>query len=113
MAGVHDGAGGHDTRQGAHRQRPCGALQGSVSGYRERKLGLRRQYDSRVLPESIPDLQPLRAQLQSGAAGKRQNAEDRGWARWWRIALDRLDGDHHERLPATYVELGDEWPVVA
>ena len=54
--------------------------------HRQRKLGLRRQHDARLLREPDEDLQPLRQELQSGAAGQAADAEDRrrSGRRWTR-----------------------------
>ena len=53
------------------------SLSGRLSWYRQRKLGLRRQHDTRLLSEPAEDLQPLRPQLQSSTAGQAADAEDR------------------------------------
>ena len=43
LARIYDRRQPDDRRQGARRQRPSGAVQGQVSGHRQRELGLRRQ----------------------------------------------------------------------
>ena len=84
----------------------------AVSRHRQRELGLRRQHVGRVLPAADDDPQPLRPQLQSGAAeGRRADAEDRGRARRRRPALDRVDRDDHEGVEGSPVELGHGRPL--
>ena len=56
--------------------------------------------------EPAEDLQPLRPQLQSGAAGQGPDAEDRRRARRRRAPLDRLDGNRHEGLAASHSGAG-------
>ena len=83
-------------------------------GHRQRELGLRRQHVAGVLPEPAEDLQPLRPQLQPGAAaGRAADAEDRRGARRRRAALDRVDRHDHEGLAGPHVELGHRRPVAA
>jgi hypothetical protein len=51
MAGIHDRRAADDAGQGARRERPSRSLQGRLSRHRQRKLGLRRQHDARLLSE--------------------------------------------------------------
>ena len=63
MAGIYDHGAAYDTGKGARRQRPSCSLQNRLPWHRQRKLGLRRQHDARLLCEPDEDLQPLCPQL--------------------------------------------------
>ena len=107
VARVPDHRSADDAGEGAGGERTPGAVQGGVPGHRQRELGLRRQHDAGVLPQSDEDLQPLRQELQSGAAaGRAADAEDRRGPRRRRAAVDRVDRHDHEGLAGTHVELG-------
>src|SRR3712207_8742148 len=54
---------------------------------------------ARLLREPAQDLQPLRPQLQPGAAGEREDAQDRRRPGRGRAALHRVDGGRHEGVP--------------
>lgn len=61
--------------------------------------------------DRMKTLQPVRSQLQSGADRERPDVEGRRWSGRRRTALDRLDRNRHEGLPATPVELELQRPV--
>src|SRR5579859_1104672 len=113
MAGIHDGGSADDAGYETRGRWTSSPLSSPLPRHRKRKLGLRWQHDARLLPQPTQDLQPFRAQLQSGAAGQKADAEDCGRPRGWRAPLDGVDGSDHEGLPASHVELGYERPIDA
>src|SRR5687768_11070137 len=65
------------TRERAAQERPREGVAGAILGHRQRKLGLRRQYDARILRRSLLQVSELHAYLQ-----RYTDDEDCQWLRW-------------------------------
>jgi alpha-N-arabinofuranosidase len=79
------------SQQTSLSKRPSCSLQNRLSRHRQRKLGLRRQHDARLLREPAKDLQPLRKKLQSCPTEQRPDAQDRGRPGRERAEVCRMD----------------------
>ena len=115
VAGVPDHRAADGAGEGARRERPCRRpTRSPILGIGNESWDCGGNMSPEYYLSQLQDLQPLRPELQSGAAaGREQDAEDRRRPGRRRAAVDRVDRDDHEGLEGPPVELGHGRPVAA